>query len=684
MWRFLLTAGLATIPLQGFAALQAPLFKRLPTGAIKPSGWAHDQAQIQADGLAGHIRDFGSYVKGSIWVEGGSIEYSEMHESAPYWFNAQVALAFQLQDQRLIGQVRSFLDWTLDHQQSDGWIGPEVFVPNATIPRLVWPRFLVLHGLIQYAEADPTQAPRIIDAMHKFVALAHDIWKAGKQGTPDMGFQFDYQFVRWEEFIYILEWMHDNAPQGKEAMLLETMQLVRNQGFSWKTQFYTNATFPKTPVTSFNQHTHGVNNAQALKSEALAWRFTGDASDRTSTFDRIDMMYRYHGRASGTFSADEHLAGLDPSRGTELCAVVEQIFSLATVYQIFGDNSIADRVEKLAYNALPAAIMPDWWSHQYDQQVNQIWSQSMNPPPWGNNGPNSNVFGFEPNYPCCTVNHPQGYPRFWAHQFFTNQAGNGLFHALLGPSTFSGTLGSSNPVKVSVDTLYPFGSTLSYSITAARAFSFNIRVPGWARSPLSTIAVGRGNASPLAPNASGFHVVQIPAGTTTLRVSLNMPLQVETRTNGAVAITRGALNYAVEISHNSTAAPGTRSAQALGDVKRLYPNAPAEFLTATDPHTKEFTLLPTTEWRLAIDPATIAVTDNSGKTTSLPSQAWAPGNQPVTMSARACQINWGLKLGTAAAPPSNPSCVGAPFTVKLVPFAAAKLRLGEVPTVKIA
>jgi hypothetical protein len=24
-------------------------------------------------------------VKGSIWVEGGSIEYSEMHEAAPYW-----------------------------------------------------------------------------------------------------------------------------------------------------------------------------------------------------------------------------------------------------------------------------------------------------------------------------------------------------------------------------------------------------------------------------------------------------------------------------------------------------------------------------------------------------------------------------------------------------------------------
>ena len=81
------------------------------------------------------------------------------------------------------------------------------------------------------------------------------------------------------------------------------------------------------------------------------------------------------------------------------------MFSLATIYQIFGNNTLADRVEKLgnvlfrtswlsfhdiifvAYNALPAALMSDWkcefsWiidqpfymliycssAYQYDQQ----------------------------------------------------------------------------------------------------------------------------------------------------------------------------------------------------------------------------------------------------------------------------------------------------------------------------
>lgn len=78
------------------------------------------------------------------------------------------------------------------------------------------------------------------------------------------------------------------------------------------------------------------------------------------------------------------------------------------------------------------------------------------------------------------------------------------------------------------------------------------------------------------------------------------------------------------------------------------------------------------------------VNDKSDKISSMPYYAWAPGAQPVTMSATGCQIEWGLVLSTASAPPQSPNtCVGNTFEVKLVPFAAAKLRLGEMPTMKV-
>ncbi|KAF5385626.1 hypothetical protein D9757_005544 [Collybiopsis confluens] len=319
-------------------------------------------------------------------------------------------------------------------------------------------------------------------------------------------------------------------------------------------------------------------------------------------------------------------------------------------------------------------------AHQYDQQVNQVWAQDMDPFPWVNNGPNSNVFGFEPNYPCCTVNHGSAFPKFWMHNFFTGQNGSSLVHAFLGPTTFTGTLAGNNHVTVSVNTLYPFGTTLDYTISATKRFEFQIRVPDWAQSKLSTVSVGGSKPTSLEPDSHDLHTVNISPGTTKVQLSLDAQLKVIPRFNGSVAITKGPLNYALEVTFNKTSAPGLRSAQALVDVERLYPNAPASFITPADNHTLDNTLLPTSEWRLAIDPKTIKFVDKTHTTTVLPQYIWAPDSQPVSMTVSACQIEWGLVNGTAAPPPASPvACAGDKFEAKLVPFAAARLRLGEIP-----
>jgi DUF1680 family protein len=61
---------------------------------------------------------------------------------------------------------------------------------------------------------------------------------------------------------------------------------------------------------------------------------------------------------------------------------------------------------------------------------------------------------------------------------------------------------------VTVNTLYPFGNTLTYTITAAKPFAFKIRIPTWAQnSTASTIAVNSAKATPLSPDASSLHSV---------------------------------------------------------------------------------------------------------------------------------------------------------------------------------
>ena len=142
----------------------------------------------------------------------------------------------------------------------------------------------------------------------------------------------------------------------------------------------------------------GVNNGMAIKSAAVQWRQSQDPTDVESCYERMEKMDRYHGQASGIFSCDECLAGLNPSRGTELCTVVETMFSYSTIFSILGDPIFADKVEQITFNALPASITPDMWAHQYLQQSNQAYAKQQADPWWNTDGGDSVLFGLEPNY----------------------------------------------------------------------------------------------------------------------------------------------------------------------------------------------------------------------------------------------------------------------------------------------
>lgn len=67
---------------------------------------------------------------------------------------------------------------------------------------------------------------------------------------------------------------------------------------------------------------------------------------------------------------------------SETCTAVEVMYSLTYVQQAMGDNWYADRAELTAYNALPAALTPDWWARQYMQEPNQPYSKNLTATPF--------------------------------------------------------------------------------------------------------------------------------------------------------------------------------------------------------------------------------------------------------------------------------------------------------------
>jgi hypothetical protein len=625
-------------------------FLPLPLGDVLPAGWLRDQLNVQTKGLAGQQINFYRYSSQTDWT-GGTSYYSNLEEAGSYWFNGLVPNAVLVNDASLINKTRHFLEYVLDHQDSTGWLGPEV---GTNKPRYLWGRYPFFFGAIQMTEAFPEYTDRVVEALYKFTKLANTMLHAG-QGIES------WMQTRWEDYVITLQWLFDKHPNGNQALLIDTMQQLKYTGVPWE-KVFSEQYFPTAAV----EHTqnpfpvltwHGVNMAEGLKALPSTYRFTKNQSDINVASKGWDLLFKYHGRPSGVYAADEYLAGLEAVRGTELCLVVETMFSGSYLYQIIGDPKFADRVERITYNALPATLTGDMWSRQYLQQQNQIAAKSMSPNPFPNDGAYSNVFGLEPNYPCCTVNFPQGYPKFISNAFLTTPDSASLVHLYLGPFSTKVTLTGGNAVTVNVDTQYPFSDTLTTTITATKAFTYLVRIPSWVVG--GTISINGAAANAVSPS-NGLQSVSAAAGTTKFVLNLPAAITVESRPHGSIAIHRGPLHYAYDIPRKSTT---------------LSQNA-------QQPLAKDYQFDATASWQYALDPSTLSFVNKP--VSSLPSPVYDSGLPPVAISVSACLVNWATAGNTfAASPPQSPvTCTGAKTTIRLTPFGATKLRIGEFPVMK--
>src|SRR6267142_3974284 len=155
----LLPCDAADRALPNRAPLQPNAFNMLPLATVKPKGWLLDQLRIQANGLSGHLDEFWPDLgNNSGWLGGKG----ESWERGPYFLDGLVPLAYQLQDQKLIGKAERWVNWTLQHPQANGMIGP---AKNDDW----WPRIVMLKVLTKYQEA--TRDARVIPLMERYFAF---------------------------------------------------------------------------------------------------------------------------------------------------------------------------------------------------------------------------------------------------------------------------------------------------------------------------------------------------------------------------------------------------------------------------------------------------------------------------------------------------------------------------------
>ncbi len=621
-------------------SLQPLDLEPLPLGAIKPSGWLKKQLQIQVDGLSGHLDEFWPDISDSAWFGGKADSW----ERAPYWLDGAVPLAFLLDDIELKSRIIEYMDMVIGNQDESGWISPA----EETAQYDLWAVFLVLKPLIQYHDA--TGDERVPEVVSKTLHWVED--------HIDRRPLFNWGKFRWFESLLSIYWLYERT---QEDWLLDLAVKLQAQGFDWESFF---ERFPLTGVTEKGKWTymgHVVNNAMAIKAPALWWRLTGEEGNRQMVYEMIAKQDKHHGQATGIFSGDECFAGRNPSQGTELCAVVEYQYSLEVLLSILGDPTFGDRLEKVTFNALPATFSPDMWSHQYDQQANQVECSILENRLWTTNGPESNIYGLEPNYGCCTSNLSQGWPKFAANLWMKTKD-EGLAAVAYAPNRVSTQI-KGVPVTVEVVTDYPFREEIQFKVTVAEplVFPLHLRIPAWAEAASFRI----GETPQVNPDAGTFYVLEREwIGTTEVELFLPMQPRASRRYNNALTLERGPLVYALKIGE---------------EWKRVNQDEPQREL----PHA-DWEVYPTTPWNYALDLNEADLGELKFEEIPVGDVPFSSEGAPVFVRVKGIRIeDWKLENGSAGELPQSPvSITGEPHELILIPYGCTNLRIAEFPTIK--
>lgn len=674
------------LPVLGQRQNKSPLrpnpYLEIPIGQIQAKGWLAEQLDRMKTGLTGNLDERYPEVVGkrNAWLGGDG----DAWERGPYWIDGLLPLAFQTGDEALIKKVNQWVNWTLENQRADGYLGPlpasgaikaEPGIQKEPMEDW-WPRMVMLKILKQYYEA--TADERVITALTKY--FTYQLAELPKKPLDSWTF---WANRRGADNLMVVYWLYNITG---DAFLLDLGQLIYTQTFPYQ-QVFTNSLPDAQPhidhLYPFNvgnrypfdpkliarlhigqlQSFHCVNLAQGIKTPVIFFQQDPDTAYVAAVKRAFNDIQIFHGQAQGMYGGDEPMHGNAPTQGIEFCSVVEMLFSLESMLPITGEVAFADHLEKIAYNAMPTQATDDFTYRQYFQTANQVLVSKAKRNFFEDNAHQGTdqCFGLLTGYPCCTANMHQGWPKLVQNLWYQT-ADAGVAALIFGPSELRTTLPGGKKIKITESTNYPFEEEILFNIQLkGRAdFPFHIRIPGWAVAPAIYVngELWQGEIK------AGSVAVLNRSWKNGDEVRLALPMEIKTSrwAEQSVAVERGPLIYALKINERWRKV----NDQQFGDFFEVYPQSDWNY-----------GLLEKAVYSPA---ANFEVVKHPMAGTTYP---WTLQNSPITLKTKAKKIPaWGLYNNMAGPlPMPYTETDGIEETVTLVPYGCSTLRITQFPIV---
>lgn len=460
------------------------IYNKLKLSEIKVDGLLKRQLETQLKGLTGNISKIWKDLSDdNAWLGGKG----EAWERGPYYLSGLIPIAYLLEDEWAINEVKKWVDAIVSSQQDNGNFGPRW-------NHDWWPRTVVLKALIPYVKV--TGDARILPFMEKYFKYQYEnidiqplkFWAAARAFESMEAIRYVYRYTKHSFLVELVKKL--------KMYSYDYFTLFENYSYTLPMTKYLNKTIvnlgkkilepidvlmkkstkvkkpeSREKILAFNKKktvktlmmTHGVNLAHAIKYPVTYGQFIGNDYYYPLAKSALDTIRTYHGNATGLYSSDEHIMGTSPAQGLEVCTIIEAMYSLEEIGMFVKENWVYELLEFLAYNTLPATFTPDMCAHQYVQQPNQVMADSKNRQ-FYDTDKYGNTFGLEPNYGCCAANMHNGFPKFVEYLALSHKTG--LAFEVYGNAEFV-TRHNGGELVIRETTDYPFDKEIVFEVKKA-------------------------------------------------------------------------------------------------------------------------------------------------------------------------------------------------------------------------